>query len=269
MEQLTAIADRRRTGGFSANEMLRHDSDVAACYLCRKYHPLRGNNADQDYADFAFRHPTHSGHVVTRLTPDYLRRAMNRAQARRKLRFDSILNFTHNASVLEAFQGSDQSLDLTSFNSLASSATAGWSSTYIDNSANLYLDYIAALTVAQVNTAPASDKCFYLYAATSLNTTDRPTSGASSGNVVANSSSTAAVLTFPSVSTLVVLFPQYNRMDYPVQNIANQSSLMGVAGAFRGVLGLYVWLPILNFSGMTVAASGNAYKYRGVYNTVA
>jgi len=268
-DPLAAVADRRRTGGFSAREMIRHDSDVAACYLCRKYHPLRGNNADQDYADFAFRHPAALGHVVTRLTPDYLRRAVLRAQRRKRLRHDSVLNFTHNASVLEAFQGSDQSLDLTSFNSLASSATAGWSSQAIDNSTNLYLDYLAAVKFASVATAPASDKNFYMFGATALNTTDLPTTGASSGNVVTSSTSTAATLTFPSISTLSQILPLVQVVPYPVTTVTNQSPLFSVARAFGGLIGLYLWLPMLNFSGMTIAASGNSYKYRGVYNTVA
>lgn len=268
VDQLADIATRRRPGGFSAQRMIRHDCDVAACYTCRTFHPLRGNNADHDYRDYAFRHPAERGHVTVRLTQDYLRRAVNRAQARRALRRDSILDFTHNASVLEAFQASDQTMDLTSFNSLASSATAGWSSTYIDNSSSLYLDYLFAVTLAAVNTAPGSDQYFYFFHASSLNTTDRPATGAS-GGVCANSSSTAATLTFPSISTTPPVFPYAWKQPYNTQNIAQQSPVFGVARCAGGWPGLYVWLPALNFSGMTIAAASNAIKYRGVYNTVA
>lgn len=268
-EQIRDIGKRRRGGGFSARELLRDDREWAACWSCRKKHPLRGNNADQDYQDFSFRHPISNGCVVLRFGPEQMRRIILQAEKRKKIRHDSILEFTHNASVLEAFQATDQTLDLTSFNSLASSATAGWSSQAIDNSSNLYLDYMAAVKFASVATAPASDKAFYMYGATSLNTTDLPTTGASSGNIVPSSTTTAAALTFPSVSTLQSLLPLITAVPYPVSTITNQTPLYTVARAFGGLIGLFLWLPMVNFSGMAIAASGNSYKYRGVYNTVA
>lgn len=274
MSQIEVIASRRREGGFNAREMVRFDQDIAACYTCRKKHPLRIGNESQDYSDFAVRHPIERGCVCVRLNPDQMRAIVNRGQERKKLRHDSVLNFTHNASVLEAFQSSDQSLNLTSFNSLASSATAGWSSTYIDNSSNLYLDILAYVKIAAVNTAPASNKAFYVYGAsmhlTTAAPTDLPTTGAASGNTVANSASTAAALTFPSISTpLPSLLPIVRVIPYPVINITNTSPLFNLASAFGGWIGLFNWFAVLNFSGMTIAASGNLFSYRGVYNTVA
>lgn len=249
---------------------MRHDGDWVACWTCRRRHPLRGTNADHDYADFACRHLTEHGCIVLRLSQEQMRRIVNRAQARRRLRHDSILNFVDNASVLEAFQSSDQSVDLTSFNSLASSATAGWCSHYVDNSSNLYQDLLAYVKIAAVNTAPGSNKAFYIFGAEALNTTDLPCSGASSGNTVPNSSSTSAALTFPSIVTpLPCLFPTVKILPYPVQNIANTHPLFPFARAFGGWLGLYNWWPMINYSSMTIAASGNVFKYRGVYNTVA
>lgn len=256
--------------------MLRDDREWAVCYNCpRKHganvrHPLRANNADHDYSDFSIRHPTEQGHVVVRVGPEYMERVTRRAERRRKLRHDSILNFVDNASVLEAFQSSDQSIDLTSFNSLASSATAGWSSHYTDNSSNLYLDDLAYLKIAAVNTAPANNKAHYLFGASNINTTDLPSTGAASGNTVANSSTTSATLTFPSVATpLPCILPIVKVIPYPVQNAANTTGIFSLAPAFGGYLGLYFWYALLNYSGMTIAASGNVFKRRGVYSTVA
>lgn len=262
--------------------MLRDDREWAVCFNCpRKHganvrHPLRGNNADHDYQDFAVRHPMEQGHVVVRVGPDYMERAVRRAERRRKLRHDSILNFVDNASVLEAFQSSDQSMTLTTwFNSLASSATAGGSSAYIDNSSNLYLDLMTYVKIAAVNTAPANNKAFYIWAASMLLTsaapTDLPSTGAASGGTVANSSSTPAALTFPSVATPLpcTLGQPVRVIPYPVQNAVNTTPLFGVAKASDGNLGLFQWLALLNYSGMTIASSGNLVAYRGIYNTVA
>ncbi len=268
MDQLAAAADRRRGDGFSCREMVRADRQWAGCWACRKRHPLRPGNEDHDYADFAARHPAERGCIVLRLTPEQVERAVRRAEARKRLRRDAIVGFSHNASILEAFQASDQTMDLTGFNSLASSATAGWSSTYIDNTANLYLDFLFAVTIAAVNTAPGSDQMFYFFAAAALNTTDLPSTGAS-GGTCANSAGTAAALTFPSVSTTAPVFPFAWKQPYNTQNIAQQSPLFSFARALGGWPGLYNWLPAVNFSGMTIAGSGNAIKYRGVYNTVA
>lgn len=274
MTQLESVADRYRSDGVSASSLIHNDGEWVVCFSCPKKdgrsvrHPLRGTNADHDYSDFACRHPAAEGHVVVRIGPEQMKRSVDRAAQRKRLRRESVLNFVDNASVLEAFQSSDQSMDLTSFNSLASSATAGWSSPYIDNSSNLYLDYLFAVTLAAVNTAPSSDQYFYFFAAASFNTTDRPATGASSG-VCANSSGTAAALTFPSISTTPPVFPFAWKQPYNTQNIAQQSPVFAYARALGGWCGLYNWLPALNFSGMTIAAASNAIKYRGVYNTCA
>ncbi len=273
MSQLESLAERYRGDGAPARELLRDDREWVVCFSCpRKHgrnvrHPLRSNNADHDYQDFACRHLAAEGHIVVRLGPKQMERIVRRAERRRK-RLRQSERFLDNATVLEAFQSSDQTMDLTSFNSLASSATAGWSSTYIDNTSNLYLDYLFAVALKAVNTAPGSDQYFYFFAAASLNTTDRPATGASSG-ICANSSSTAAALTFPSISTTPPVFPYAWKQPYNTQNVAQQSPIFSYARALGGWPGLYNWLPALNFSGMAIAADTNSIKYRGVYNTVA
>jgi hypothetical protein len=60
--------------------------------------------------------------------------------------------------------GTQTILAVTALQSLASSATAGWKSTMIDNRASVKaLDYEVFLKLTTANTAPANDKSVYVY----------------------------------------------------------------------------------------------------------
>jgi hypothetical protein len=258
-----AVTDLAQGGGLPLLPLYRSDRWWAVCRTCRKRHPFRPASdlhRAQAYEDFAGRH---RGHVVALLSPADVERLARRTEARRRARGDSVLHYAGNADVKLAFQAADQSLTITALNSLANSATAGWGSEAIDNSANLYLDYLTAIKLAAVNTAPASDKVFYVFTATALNTTDLPNTGAS--GVLAT---TQAALTFPNVSTGPCNLPLLQAVPYITQNVAIQTPLFSTARAFGGLIGPYLWYALVNFSGMTIAATGNAWKVRGVYATV-
>lgn len=169
----------------------------------------------------------------------------------------------HNADVKEAFQG-EQTMTVTTLNSgLGNSATAGWCSASVDNSANLYLDSLVTITIAAVNTAPGSDKCLYVFAYGSNNGTVFTGTGTSGGTV-----GTEGTLTFPSISTLPILMPRLGVIPYPVQNKALDAGPFSVARAFGGRLPPYWGVAILPFAGFTLAGAGNTVKYRGLYSTV-
>jgi len=266
---LQAIIERRPGDGFNVRELIRDDREWAVCCTCRKRHPLRGNNADGDYADFAVRHPHERGCLVLRVGPEQMRRAVERAQQRKRLRHDSVANFSHNASVLEAFQAV-QALDLTSIG-IASSVTAGWCSAYINNSSALYLDILFYYYSQAVNTAASSQKAHYLYAPGSFNTTD-PLPSNTAGNAATNSSSTSATLTYLDITTSAVGFPLAQIVPYLTTNKPIQSSLFGVAKCHDGWCPLYVWLGLVNAAGPTISTGGSpATKigYAGAYATVA
>ena len=269
MSTLEALAGRRPEGGFAAAALLRDDREWAACWACRRKHPLRTGNADHDYADFAARHPTSRGCIVLRLGPEQLERSARRAERRKRAMREAVAGFLHNASVLEAFQGSDQSLDLTGFNSLASSVTAGWCSTWIDNSANLYLEYLSEIVLANVNTAAAGQKALYVWTCGVLNTTDTlPTNTA--GNAVTNSAATAAALTFLDFTANPTgFFGPIQAVPYITTNKWAQAGAFPMSQAFNGWPPRFFWFPFINNAGPTIAASGNSWKYRGVYATVA
>jgi hypothetical protein len=259
-----AVTDLTQGGGLPFLPLYRSERWWAVCRTCRKrhpFHPASDAHRAQAYEDFAGRH---RGHVVALMSPGDVERLARRTESRRKARGESVLNYAHNADVKLAFQAADQSLTITALNSLANSATAGWGSEAIDNTANLYLDYLTAIDLAAVNTAPASDKVFYVFTATALNTTDLPSTGANDTFLT-----TQATLTFPNVSTGPCVLPLLQAVPYVTQNVAIQTPLFSTARAFGGLIGPYLWYAMVNFSGMIIAASGNAWKYRGVFATVA
>jgi hypothetical protein len=257
------MLDLKQGGGLPLLPLYRSDSWWAVCRTCRKRHsfrPASDVHRAQAYEDFAARH---LGHILVLMSPADVERLARRAEARRRARHDSVLNYAGNADVKLAFQAADQSLTITALNSLISSTTVGWGSDAIDNSANLYLDYLTAITFAAVNTAPGSDKAVYIFTATALNTTDRPNTGASGVLGTAQAS-----LVFPNITTGPCNLPLLQVVPYITQNVATQTSLFSTARAFGGLIGLQLWYAVVNFSGAAIAASGNAWKYRGVYATV-
>jgi hypothetical protein len=160
---------------------------------------------------------------------------------------------------------SPTNLTLTSLNSLASSATAGWQSDAIDNSSNLYLDILIQAEIAAVNTAPANSKAHFLYVA-SLIDTATPGAYTSTGDGVPSGS--VGTITFPDVTSNALPIPLLGVIPYPTQNKALNSAAFSVAAAFNNVLPKKIVLCWINHTGYTIAASGNAVRWIGVYNTV-
>jgi hypothetical protein len=268
VNELDALAERRRAGGFGVRDLLRDDREWVVCFQCRKKHPLRGNNARQDYLDFAERHPYSRGCVSVRLGPDAMRAALVRDQAMRKAGQKAVRRITDNASVLEAYQ-TGQTLDLTAIG-IATSVTAGWCSNWIDNSSNLYLDILFWYYSQAVNTAASSQKEHVLFAPGSFASTDLPTNTA--GNAVTNSSTTSATLTFLDYTANDTGFPLVRRVPYITTNKAIQSGLFGIAKAHDAGCPLFTWLALINAAGPTIGTGGGTptkIAYRGIYNTVA
>lgn len=168
--------------------------------------------------------------------------------------------------ILEAF-GSVVSLTITDLNSLASSVTAGWMSAAIDNTSNLYLDYLVQIKLAAVNTSPSSQKALFLYAAPVVDdtTNDYATTGAASGG---GPTGTEGTITFPDITANPVNIPLIGVVPYVGQNAVIISPAFSVAAAFNDVIPPKFVLALINASGMTIAAAGNYVKVRGVYRTV-
>lgn len=268
MNEFNYIGKRRRSGGCSVYELSKNDKEWAICFPCRKKHQLRGNNAAQDYLDFAERHKYEQGCVTLRVNQEYLYRIVQREEKRRKHLGLSSNKFTHNASVLEAFQ-TNQTLDLTGIG-IASSTTAGWCSNWIDNSSNLYLDILFWYYSQAVNTVASGQKSHFLFAPGSFDSTDLPTNTA--GNTATNSASTSATLTFLDVTANDSGWSLVKMVPYITTNKALQSGLFGIAKAHDGVVPLFIWLALINNAGPTIGTGGSPatiIKYRGTYCTVA
>lgn len=156
--------------------------------------------------------------------------------------------------------------DVSDLQSLASSATAGWSSATIDNTTTEYLDALLQVALDPANTAPANDLGFHLFFWGAEDSDELPTTGAATGGVVG----TEGALTFPSISTTQQSLMAYAFIPYTAQDVAIKSPVYSV----RTMLGMshlppYWGIAILNFSGAALAASGNTVKWRGIKQTVA
>lgn len=138
--------------------------------------------------------------------------------------------------------------------SLASSATAGRESTYVDNATNLYDDALVTLDIVFPNSAPANHKGVYIFG--------YGYDGSDYGGYATGSD---AAYTFDDITTTGQNLPLLKFVTM-VQN-KTQKCQFTVAAGFGGILPLRWGLVALNYSGQTLT-SGEAY-YQGIYYNVA
>ena len=132
------------------------------------------------------------------------------------------------------------SLTVTGLNSLANQSTA--TSDAVDNTTNLYLDYLVEVSIADV--AEAGSNTVFVYAISSVDGTNY--SDLQSTNLSA-----------PAVVGAV-----------PCRGAGTwRSRAMSVAAAFGGSLPPKFKLVIYNDLGVTLASSGNSVQYVGTYLT--
>lgn len=146
---------------------------------------------------------------------------------------------------------------------LATSATAGWQSNAIDNTSNLYLDALVEIELAAVNTAPANSRAIFLYAFALVDSSG--SAYTSTGDGVPSGSE--GTITFPDITSLLVVMPLLGFVPYPVQNKAINGGPFSVAACFGGRLPPKWGVAMINHSGMTLNVTN--IKYIPVYNTVA
>lgn len=151
-----------------------------------------------------------------------------------------------------------QTMTVTALHSLASSATAGWQSAVIDNSANLYENYLVQVVLDFANTAPANDRIAYLYAYSSLATAYTNPASGSEGTI-----------TLTSVSTTPQNLRLLGSILYNTADEIVESHVFDTASIWPGGAPPALGFVIMNFTGAALAASGNTVKYAGYYRTVA
>jgi hypothetical protein len=238
----------------------------ALCHTCALRHPCFSR---QNFEDFCQRH---QGHSVTYLNRDWLHEKFHSKLAAwdpRKLLVSAfgfwdvlrlrvaLEGYDPNADVKQALQAV-QTLTVTNLHSLASSATGGWQSAEIDNTANLYLDSFVQVVLDFANTAPANSKCAYVFGAGGIET----------GKLSNPFSGTQGTLTLTDVTSNAQAAPLLGIVPYTTQDEVAESSPMSVASGHGGVHPPFWGVGIINHSGAALAASANTVKYRGVYATV-
>lgn len=157
-----------------------------------------------------------------------------------------------------AYSGTGTAMTVTNLHSLASSATAAWASAVVDNTSNLYEDALVQVVLDHANTAPANDKCSYVYAYGGIGTTyANPITGTEGG------------VTLTTIVSNPQSFRQIGIVPYTTQDEVAESTPMSVAAAFGGTMPPKWGIVIVNYSGAAYAASGNSVTWVGVYRTVA
>lgn len=147
-----------------------------------------------------------------------------------------------------------QTLTVTNLHSKASSATTGWQSAQVDNTSDLALDALVMVVLDFANTAPANDKCAYVYAA-----------GATDTGVLTNpASGTEGSITLVDITANAQALKLIGTVPYTTQDEVAEAGPFSVALAFGGILPPYWSIVIMNYSGAALAASGNTVKYRKI-----
>lgn len=150
--------------------------------------------------------------------------------------------------------GSLNTLTVTNLHSLASSATAGWQSAEIDNTGTIYVDALVQVVLDFANTAPANDKCVYIYAA----------GGAETGKLSNPASGTQGSITLVDITANAQNLRLLGTIPYTTTDEVAESSPFSVANAFGGVMPAFWSVVLMNYSGAALAASGNTVKWRGI-----
>ena len=156
---------------------------------------------------------------------------------------------------------SSSTMTTTNLQSLASSATAGWTCTAVDNTSTAYDDAEVQFCFDPANTSPANSKGFYIFVWGADNTGDYPTTGAATGG----GTGTEGALTFSDVTTTPTNLKQADFVNYQNADVVQKFSVVSVIRAL-GVARLpaYWGVAVVNHSGAALASSGNTVKWRGV-----
>lgn len=162
-----------------------------------------------------------------------------------------------NSDVKTALQAA-QSMTVTNLHSLGSSATAGWQSTVVDNTSNLYLDSLVMAVIDFANTAPANSKCVFFFAY----------HGLESGTYTNPVTGSEGTLTLLDVTANAQAMKMLGILPYTTADEVAESVLWSVAATAGGILPPYWGVAAINHTGAAIAASGNTIKFRGVFATV-
>lgn len=164
------------------------------------------------------------------------------------------------ASIKLAYAASSD-LTVTNLHSVASSATwvAGWESGAVDNTTNLYLDYLVSAKISVGNSATAGQIRVYIVGQLDDSTWPDVFDGTESTETITDTEIRDAICRLGAVS------------DVDADGGTDDVYYLGpfsVAALFGGVCPAKFVVFITHSSGVNLAASGNQVTTKGVYATV-
>jgi hypothetical protein len=151
---------------------------------------------------------------------------------------------------------------VTALQSLASSATAGWKSTLIDNTTELAIDYEIYVSLTTANTAPANDKAAYIYVSPAIK---------DGGGTFRYSDGGTGTLPTSADATYTIASPNDLRLvgilNYTTQQMVMQG-VFNLSGAVGQTMPDGFLIIIVNFTGAALSTSC-VVGVRPVHQTVA
>lgn len=163
------------------------------------------------------------------------------------------------AGDIKLVYSSVQTMTVTNLHSLANSATAGWQSAVVDNTANLYEDAQVFVELDFANTAAANSRAAFVYAYAGIET----------GVYTNPASGSEGTITLPDVTANALSVRRIGTLPYVTTDEKVENGPFSVAQAYGGILPPFWGVVIINHSGAALAASANTVKWRGVYRNVA
>jgi hypothetical protein len=144
--------------------------------------------------------------------------------------------------------GATTALAVTALQSMTSSATVGWKSVRTSNLVTLATDYEIMVSLTTANTAPANDKCMYVFVIPWYTSDAGTTWFAASGGTATLPSSADATYTTASPHNFKLLgVLNYTTAQMVVQDV------MFLSNAFGNNIPDGFSICIINFSGATLA----------------
>lgn len=148
--------------------------------------------------------------------------------------------------------GANNSLSVSSLNSLASSTTAGWLSGRIENLVNKASDYLVGIKLAMANTVPGSDKTAYVWVVPWFTPDGGTNWYPATGGVTAVPGATQAAYTFALVNDFRLL----GTLAYNTQNQVLQGNWY-LSRVFGNKMPHGFSIFITNATGAALLSSGN------------
>jgi hypothetical protein len=157
-------------------------------------------------------------------------------------------------------QSTVSSMTVTNLHSLANSATVGWRSDTLQNINKKALDWKVFVKLDMANTSPANDKAAYVYVVPWYY--DGSTWYSSSQGSTTLPAATEGANTIVSPNNLRLL----GVLAYSTADAVVQDNFL-ISNAFGGSVPDAFSIVIINFSGATLAASGNVVNCKPIYKT--